>query len=93
MRKLQSDLPVKAEVIADWFWDSAMRLRKTLITKDIQGARYAVRKVSAIQHDGVADEHQAQGNCLSRRAGCTIRFSCFCFASSLACCLDRTASL
>ncbi len=47
MRKLQSDLPVKAEVIPDWFWDSAMRLRKTLITKDIQGARYAVRKVTS----------------------------------------------
>jgi hypothetical protein len=56
MRKLHSDLPIKADVIADWFWDSAMRLRKTMITIDIEGARYAVRRVWAMQHDGPVDE-------------------------------------
>jgi hypothetical protein len=32
-------------VIADWFWDTNMPLRKTLITIDVEGPRFAVRKV------------------------------------------------
>lgn len=46
MRQLNSTLPLKAEVIADWFWDGEMPLRKTLITIDVEGTQYAVRKVS-----------------------------------------------
>jgi hypothetical protein len=49
MRKtLESDLPLKAEVISDWFWDTAMRLRKTFITIDVEGTRFSVRKVSQL---------------------------------------------
>ncbi|MCG6206291.1 hypothetical protein LPW26_16700 [Rhodopseudomonas sp. HC1] len=44
--KLSSDLPPKAEVIADWFWDDAMVLRKTLISIDVHGDKFGVRKVS-----------------------------------------------
>jgi len=44
--KLSSDLPLKAEVIADWFWDDAMALRKTLISIDVHGAKFGVREVS-----------------------------------------------
>jgi len=55
MRSLNSDLPIKADVIADWFWDSDMTLRKTLITIDVEGARFGVRKVSMIRSDGEAD--------------------------------------
>lgn len=43
---LDGELPFKAELIADWFWDTEMSLRKTLITIDLEGARFAVRKVS-----------------------------------------------
>jgi hypothetical protein len=51
MRKLHSSLPLKAEVIVDWFWDSAMNLRKTLITIDVEGSQYAVRRVWAFRAD------------------------------------------
>lgn len=49
--KLASDLPPKAEVIADWFWDSAMALRKTLISIDVHGTGFVVRKVSMMTQD------------------------------------------
>lgn len=40
-----SDLPIKAEIIADWFWDDQMILRKTFVSIDVEGPRYAVRKI------------------------------------------------
>ncbi|NPU13250.1 hypothetical protein HL666_21015 [Bradyrhizobium sp. 83002] len=46
--KLASELPPKAEVIADWFWDEAMTLRKTLISIDEHGTGFSVRKISMI---------------------------------------------
>jgi hypothetical protein len=48
---LHADLPIRAEVIAYWFLDSAVPLRKTLINVGVEGARYAVRKVWALQAD------------------------------------------
>jgi hypothetical protein len=48
LKVLNSELPQKADVILDWFFDSAMRLRKTLIAIDVQGARYSVRKVDLL---------------------------------------------
>lgn len=44
-RALKSNLPYKAEVIADWFWASNMRLRKTLITIEQVGEQYSVQPV------------------------------------------------
>lgn len=46
--RLKSELPLKAEVIADWFWDDRMPLRKTLISIDVQGSKFGVRKVSML---------------------------------------------
>lgn len=46
--RLKSELPLKAEVIADWFWDDRMPLRKTLISIDVQGPKFGVRKVSML---------------------------------------------
>jgi hypothetical protein len=43
---IESQLPLKAEVLTDWFWDTHMRLRKTLITIDVDGSRFSARKVS-----------------------------------------------
>lgn len=45
MRKLVGGLPTKADVISDWFWDSDMRLRKSFVSIDVEGARYGVRRV------------------------------------------------
>jgi len=42
---MESGMPTKAEIIADWFWDDRMSLRKTLISIDVRGSQYAVRKV------------------------------------------------
>src|SRR5574337_507407 len=47
-KTIEGQLPLKAEVLTDWFWDQQMRLRKTLITIDVEGARFSVRKVSAL---------------------------------------------
>lgn len=44
-RVLSTQMPLKADIIADWFWDEQTTLRKTLITIDVEGARYRVRKV------------------------------------------------
>lgn len=43
---LSSDLPLKAEIIADWFWDDTMALRKTLISIDVHDTKFGVHKVS-----------------------------------------------
>jgi hypothetical protein len=44
-RVLSTALPPKAEIIADWFWDATTTLRKTLISIDLEGDLYGVRKV------------------------------------------------
>lgn len=44
-RVLATRMPLKADIIADWFWDEQMMLRKTFITVDIEGTQYGVRKV------------------------------------------------
>lgn len=44
-RVLDVALPFKTDLIADWFWDEGMRLRKTLVSIDVEGARFGVRKV------------------------------------------------
>jgi hypothetical protein len=46
---VESDLPTKAEVISDWFWDTEMRLRKTFISIDVEGKQFSVRRVSQLQ--------------------------------------------
>lgn len=42
---LDGDLSLKAGLMADWFWDPQLKLRRTLITIDVEGDRTAVRKV------------------------------------------------
>lgn len=42
---LDRSLPPKTDLIAKWFWDEDMRLRKTLVTIDVEGTRFGVRKV------------------------------------------------
>jgi len=49
--RLKSELPLKAEIIADWFWDNRMPLRKTLISMDVQGPKFGVRKVSTLAQE------------------------------------------
>jgi len=44
-KTLNSELPIKAEILADWFWDDSMPLRKTLITIDVEDTKFSVRKV------------------------------------------------
>jgi hypothetical protein len=44
-RVLDGALPTKTHIIADWFWDESMRLRKSLISIDVEGERYGVRKI------------------------------------------------
>ena len=44
-RVLTAPMPLKTDIIADWFWDEQMTLRKTLITVDVEGTQYGVRKV------------------------------------------------
>lgn len=44
-RVLPSVLPLKADIIADWFWDHATILRKTFISIDLEGEQYRVRKI------------------------------------------------
>jgi hypothetical protein len=51
---LEDEVPVKTEVIADWFWDTNMRLRKTLISIDVEAERFAVRRV--LMHRGEGSE-------------------------------------
>lgn len=54
VRELGSPLPLKADLIADWFWDDQMLLRKTLITIDVEGRNYGVRKVLTMEGDANA---------------------------------------
>jgi hypothetical protein len=44
-RVLESPLPTKADILAEWFWDDQMTLRKTLISVDVDGPRYGIRKI------------------------------------------------
>lgn len=44
-RVLDEPLRDKTDLIADWFWDGEMRLRKTMITIDLSGNQFGVRKV------------------------------------------------
>jgi hypothetical protein len=46
---LESNLPTKAEIISDWFWDTEMTLRKTFISIDVEGSRFSIRKVSQLR--------------------------------------------
>lgn len=57
--KLESELPLKADVIAEWFWNDATMLRKTLVSIDVHGAKFGVRKVSKIAQ---AEEQAAPNN-------------------------------
>lgn len=42
---LEGPMPLKTDIIADWFWDDQMPLRKTFITVDVEGAKYGIRRV------------------------------------------------
>ena len=42
---LETELPIKTDVIADWFWDTDMPLRKTFITIDMEGAPFSLRQI------------------------------------------------
>ena len=46
---LENSLPMKAEVISDWFWDTDMSLRKTFISIDVERTGFSVRRVSQLQ--------------------------------------------
>jgi hypothetical protein len=52
-RVLNAALPQKTDIIADWFWDQTTILRKTLISIDLDGNRYGVRKVWKTSDDAV----------------------------------------
>lgn len=58
MRKLVGALPQKADVISNWFWDSDMRLRKSFISVDVDGAHYGVRRVLRLLVDESSPEDQ-----------------------------------
>ena len=51
-RVLDGVLPIKTDIIADWFWDERMRLRKSLISIDVEGERYGVRKIWMLNGPG-----------------------------------------
>lgn len=44
-RVLRADLPQKAGIIADWFWDQTTLLRKTFVSIDVDGNKYGVKKI------------------------------------------------
>ena len=44
-KELLDNLPMKAEILTDWFWDETTRIRKTLISIDVEGDKFAVRRV------------------------------------------------
>jgi len=48
-RILETELPIKTDVIADWFWDMDMPLRKTFITIDTKGSEFSVRQIWQLQ--------------------------------------------
>jgi hypothetical protein len=45
-KAIHGELPYKASLLADWFWDSEMRLRKTLISFDVMEEQWSVRRVT-----------------------------------------------
>lgn len=45
VRLLEPDLPIKAQILLNWFADRQMRLRKTLISIDYLGAQSMVREL------------------------------------------------
>jgi len=51
---IKMPLPLKAEIISDWFWDQTTRLRKTMISIDVRGAQYSVHKMF-MRDGGVID--------------------------------------
>ena len=51
-RVLDGVRPTKTDIIADWFWDERMRLRKSLISIDVEGERYGVRKIRMLDDPG-----------------------------------------
>lgn len=64
-RVLDGALPTKAEIIADWFWDVNMPLRKSLISIDVEGERYGVRKIWMLE----APENPTNGDASTSRGG------------------------
>ncbi|OAN61546.1 hypothetical protein A7X12_23380 [Sphingomonas sp. TDK1] len=64
-RVLDGGLPTKTEIIADWFWDVNMPLRKSLISIDVEGERYGVRKIWMVE----AQEDTAPGETSPSRDG------------------------
>jgi len=64
-RVLDGALPTKTEIIADWFWDVNMPLRKSLISIDVEGERYGVRKIWMLE----APEDTATGEASTNRDG------------------------
>jgi hypothetical protein len=47
-RELPADLSWKADVVADWFWDDRMPLRKTLISVDMLDKQFTVRRLNRL---------------------------------------------
>lgn len=45
-RVVHGELPPKVSILADWFWDMQMRLRKTLISVDVMDKQWSVRRVA-----------------------------------------------
>lgn len=64
-RVLDGAMPTKTEIIADWFWDVNMPLRKSLISIDVEGKRYGVRKIWMLE----APEDAAAGEAFTSRDG------------------------
>lgn len=55
-RILSRAMPMKTDVIADWFWDHTTLLRKTLVSIDLEGERYGVRKIWMLDDEGVVQK-------------------------------------
>ncbi len=53
-KALDGALPTKASILADWFWDTDMTLRKTMVSVDLLGKQYSVRKVDMLNVEGSA---------------------------------------
>ncbi|WFR99608.1 hypothetical protein [Rhizobium tumorigenes] len=45
-RDIGANIPIKAGIIANWFWDEDMMLRKTFISIDTENSNFSVRKIS-----------------------------------------------
>lgn len=44
-KQLTDELPAKAEILLNWFWDGTTQLRKTLVSIDVEDDKFAVRRV------------------------------------------------